>query len=42
MNQVRVDCGQEFNLVYHIQEYLRDQKRNPTINFFQKYQVDRQ
>ena len=33
-DQVRVDGGQEFNLVCHIQEYLRDQRRNPAIDSF--------
>ena len=33
-DQVRVDGGQEFNLVFHIQEYLRDQRRNPIIDSF--------
>ena len=33
-DQVRVDGGQEFNLVCYIQEYLRDQRRNPAINPF--------
>ena len=32
--QVRVDGGQEFNLVHNIQEYLRDPIRNPTIDPF--------
>ena len=33
-DQVRVDGGQEFNLVCHIQEYLRDRRRNTAINLF--------
>ena len=33
-DQVRVDGGQEFNLVCYIQEYLRDQRRNPAIDPF--------
>ena len=33
-DQVRVDGGQEFNLVCHIQEYLRDQRRNQAIDSF--------
>jgi len=33
-DQIRVDGGQEFNLVCHIQEYLRDQRRNTTIEPF--------
>ena len=33
-DQVRVDGGREFNLVCHIQEYLRDQRRNPAIDPF--------
>ena len=33
-DQVRVDGGQEFNLVCHIQEYVRDRRRNTAINFF--------
>ena len=33
-DQVRVDGRQEFNLVFHIQEYLRDQRRNPAIDSF--------
>ena len=33
-DQVRVDGGQGFNLVCHIQEYLRDQRRNPAIDPF--------
>ena len=33
-NQVHVDGGKEFNLVCHIQEYLRDQRRNPAIDPF--------
>ena len=32
--QVCVNSGQEFNLVCHIQGYLRDQRRNPTIDPF--------
>ena len=32
--QVRADGRQEFNLVCHILEYLRDQRRNPTIDPF--------
>ena len=35
-DRVRVDGGQEFNLVCHIQEYLRDQRRNTTINPFKR------
>ena len=34
-DQVRVDGGQEFNLVCHIQEHLRDQRKNPAIDPFQ-------
>ena len=34
LDQVRVDGGQEFNLVCHIQEYLRDQRRNPATDAF--------
>ena len=34
-NQERECGGQEFNLVCHIQEYLRDQRRNPTTGPFQ-------
>ena len=33
-DEVRVDGGQEFNLVCHIQGYLRDQRRNPAIDPF--------
>ena len=33
-DQVRADGGQEFNLVCHIQQYLRDQRRNMTIDTF--------
>ena len=33
-DQVCVDGGQEFNLVCHIQEYLRDQRREPAIDPF--------
>ena len=33
-DQVCVDGGQEFNLTCHIQEYLRNQRRNSTINPF--------
>ena len=33
-DQVCVDGGQEFNLEWHIQEYLRDQRREPAINPF--------
>ena len=33
-DQVCVDGGQEFNSVCHIQEYLRDQRRNPTFDLF--------
>lgn len=33
-DQIRVDGGQEFNLVCHIQEYLRNKRRNPTIEPF--------
>ena len=33
-DQVRVDSGQEFNLVCHIQEYMRDQRRYPAIHPF--------
>ena len=33
-DQVRVDGGQKFNLVCHIQEYLRDQRRNTIIDPF--------
>ena len=33
-DQVRADGGREFNLVCHIQEYLRDQRRNPAIDPF--------
>ena len=35
-DQVRVDGGQEFNLACHIQEYLRDQRRNPPIDPFKR------
>ena len=34
-DQGRVDGRQEFNLVCHIREYLRDQRRNPTVDPFQ-------
>ena len=37
-DQVCVYGGQEFNLVCHIQKYLRDQRRNRSL---QKYQVGR-
>ena len=33
-DQVRVDGRQEFNLVCHILEYLRDQRTNPAIDPF--------
>ena len=33
-DQLRVDDGQEFNLVCHIQEYMRDQRRYPAIHPF--------
>ena len=33
-DQVCVDGGQEFNLVCHIQEYLRNQRKNLTIDPF--------
>ena len=33
-DQVCVDRGQEFNLVCHIQDYLKDQRENPTIDPF--------
>ena len=33
-DQVRVDGRQEFNLAWHIQENLTDQRRNLTIHAF--------
>ena len=33
-DQVPVDGGQEINLFCHILEYLRDKRRNPTIDPF--------